>query len=133
MKRALIFTLLAACAAPTLPVDGPQNPTLAPKGGVEAEGECWAGADGARFRVLCDNELTRARISALQRALAARGAFDGPVNGRMGPQTRTALRTYQATFGLDSDQPARATFEALGLLPAPEFEAARQREADAPE
>jgi len=36
----------------------------------------------------------------VQRALAHRGYYGGPVDGAIGPQTRAAIRTYQVDRGL---------------------------------
>lgn len=36
----------------------------------------------------------------VQRALAHRGYYRGPVDGAIGPQTRAAIRTYQVDRGL---------------------------------
>ena len=41
-----------------------------------------------------------ARVAAAQRALARHGHDPGPVDGRMGPRTRAALRAFQTERGL---------------------------------
>lgn len=108
--------LLAACGFPH--VDDPVNPNLAGAAkGVEAEGECWTGPDTARIRTLCDGDLTEDRIATLQRALAARAMYDGPVDGRMGEATRTAVAAYQTLFGRDTDDLTVPAAQALGVIP----------------
>lgn len=80
----------------------------------------------AWFERPCENELTPDFAASLQRALKARGAYDGPVTGRLDAATGAALRRWQvARGGPDSPVPARATAEALGLV-------ALRRPAEAP-
>lgn len=72
----------------------------------------------AWFETPCPEDLPPDFVASLQRALAARGAYDGPVTGRLDPATGAAVRTWQtARGGPDSPVPARATLEALGLVP----------------
>lgn len=54
-------------------------------------------------------------IAALQRALAARGLYPGPVNGQMTRRTERAVRDYQAPQGLDSPVLSLAAARQLGL------------------
>jgi membrane-bound lytic murein transglycosylase B len=55
-------------------------------------------------------------VRALQRRLNALGHDAGPVDGRVGPKTRAALRTYQKTAGLIADgYPDTETLRALGV------------------
>ena len=55
-----------------------------------------------------------ARVAAAQRALARHGHDPGPIDGRMGPRTRAALRAFQAERGLAPyGQLDDATFEWL--------------------
>ena len=67
------------------------------------------------FRVPCEEELTPAFISSVQRALAARGLYSGPVNGEMTARTRRAVRAYQAPQGLDSGILSLAAARQMGL------------------
>ena len=55
-----------------------------------------------------------ARVAAAQRALARHGHNPGPVDGRMGPRTRAALRAFQSERGLaPHGQLDDATFKRL--------------------
>lgn len=55
-----------------------------------------------------------ARVAAAQRALARQGHDPGPVDGRMGPRTRAALRAFQTERGLaPHGQLDEATFKRL--------------------
>lgn len=55
-----------------------------------------------------------ARVAAAQHALARHGYDPGPVDGRMGPRTRAALRAFQTERGLaPHGQLDDATFERL--------------------
>lgn len=55
-------------------------------------------------------------ISNLQRALEARGHFRGMITGVMDARTRRAVRSYQASEGLDSAVLSVAAARRLGLL-----------------
>lgn len=68
-----------------------------------------------QFDALCEAELTPAFITDLQRALGARGFYNGPVSGDMNWRTRRAIRLYQLDQGIDSAILSRRTAEALGL------------------
>ncbi|MGB0498825.1 MAG: peptidoglycan-binding domain-containing protein [Rubricella sp.] len=63
--------------------------------------------------VVCEAAMTEPRIAALQSALAARGLYSGPIDGRMSGETETALRVFQQGLGLDS---GLLTVESAGLL-----------------
>ncbi len=69
-------------------------------------------ADRAVDRTVSDQHTTsmnRDQIRTMQTKLKAAGLYAGPVDGIMGPQTRTALATYQQREGLpqtaDADAP----------------------------
>ncbi len=60
--------------------------------------------------------LRIATIESLQAALNAKGHNAGPVDGRIGPSTRAALRAFQQNAGLTPDgHPGGDTLEALGI------------------
>ena len=71
------------------------------------------------FEVICEQDQTRELVQTLQRALAARDLYDGPISGRITPDTRTAIRAYQQTIGLHSDELSRTAAEKLGLVVVP--------------
>lgn len=76
---------------------------------VEERRELW-------FEVPC--EIQRADpdfIASLQRALAARGLYQGPVTGEMNRRTERAIRDFQAPQGLDSAILSLAAARQLGL------------------
>ena len=54
-------------------------------------------------------------IATLQRALAARGLYAGPVTGEMNRRTERAIRDFQAPQGLDSEILSLAAARQLGL------------------
>jgi membrane-bound lytic murein transglycosylase B len=47
--------------------------------------------------------LTRAQVEQMQRLLAQRGFSTGGIDGRIGPNTRGAIRAFQASLGLVPD------------------------------
>jgi len=67
----------------------------------------------------CRDTLTPELIASLQRALAVRGTYRGPVTGTLDPRTRAAIRRHQAARGQDSDILALDTLRDLGLVPVP--------------
>lgn len=91
--------------------------------------KCWAryGTNGGQprngvitetaFRVPCPEQMTPELIATLQRALQARGQYDGPITGRADPKTRAALQAFQRASGFDSPILTLDTAQRLGLLP----------------
>ncbi|MDQ2094830.1 peptidoglycan-binding domain-containing protein [Rhodalgimonas zhirmunskyi] len=71
------------------------------------------------FETPCERQLTPDFIASLQRALAARGFYTGPVTGEMDARTRRAIRSYQAPQGLDSGIVSLAAARKLGLVAVP--------------
>ncbi|MGY6703695.1 peptidoglycan-binding domain-containing protein [Roseinatronobacter sp.] len=89
---------------------------------------CWAryatrGAQNSdtieevAFRVPCPEHMTTEFMSTLQRALQARGHYDGPVTGRADGPTREAVRKFQRAQGFDSPILTLDTAQHLGLMP----------------
>lgn len=54
--------------------------------------------------------------ASLQRALAARNHYTGPVDGEMTDATRNAIRQFQRPLGLDSDRLSLTAAQAMGLV-----------------
>lgn len=77
------------------------------------------------FQTPCPEVTTPEFIASLQRALAARGIYSGPVTGTMDPETRAAVRSYQRGNGPDSGVISLEAARALGLVavPRPDAEA----------
>lgn len=67
------------------------------------------------FETPCDRDLTPDFLASLQRALAVRGLYKGPVTGQMDARTRAAVRRYQKPQGLDSGILSLAAARRLGL------------------
>lgn len=56
----------------------------------------------------------RALVRAIQARLTARGYYDGPVDGSLGPKTREAIQTYQRAQRYEvTGQPSRALYDEL--------------------
>ena len=69
------------------------------------------------FQAICPEELTPDFIMQLQRALAARGHYDGTATGRIDTATSMAIRRFQASrLDLDSARLSRAAAQRLGLV-----------------
>lgn len=61
-----------------------------------------------------DENVDGSQISAVQRALAREGYYDGAIDGQMGPATQRALRRYQRDRGLSvTGHVDRAVVDAL--------------------
>ncbi|MEX0304161.1 MAG: peptidoglycan-binding protein [Leisingera sp.] len=68
------------------------------------------------FEIPCPGLMTPGFIRTLQRALAARGLYRGPVHGQMDKATRKAVQRYQAPLGLDSGTLSLSSARKLGLI-----------------
>jgi hypothetical protein len=71
------------------------------------------------FETPCSEALTPDFIGSIQRALAARGVYNGTITHRMDRGTRRAIRAYQKAQGLDSDILSLAAARKLGLIAHP--------------
>ncbi|HAV09513.1 MAG TPA: peptidoglycan-binding protein [Rhodobacteraceae bacterium] len=71
------------------------------------------------FEKPCPTEQTPEFIASVQRALAARGLYSGPITSVMDQRTRAAIRTYQKEEGLDSGILSLAAARKLGLAITP--------------
>ncbi len=68
------------------------------------------------IEIPCPAMMTPDFIRTIQRALAARGLYRGPVHGQMDAATRAAVQRYQAPLGLDSGTLTLASARRLGLI-----------------
>lgn len=89
---------------------------------------CWAQARLARpdgqaedrlFAVPCPAAATPAFWASVQRALAVRGLYAGPVTGEPDAATGEAVRRWQAPLGLDSPILSMDGARYLGLMAWP--------------
>lgn len=71
------------------------------------------------FETPCELDLTPDFVASLQRALAARGTYTGPITGEMDARTRRAVRAFQAPQGLDSGILSMAAARSMGLVVDP--------------
>lgn len=69
-----------------------------------------------RFQVVCPQDLSQNFVASLQRALAARNAYAGAINGLIDDATKTAILQFQAESGTYSSNLAMVTAQSLGLL-----------------
>lgn len=68
------------------------------------------------FETPCEAVWTEEFIASLQRALKARGHYNGKITGLLDKRTRAAIRRYQAPQGLDSSILSLAAARNLGLV-----------------
>lgn len=68
------------------------------------------------YEIICDADVTPEFIASVQRALEARGFYDGQITGEMDARTKNAIGRYQATEGLDSKTLSIAAARKLGLI-----------------
>lgn len=68
------------------------------------------------FETPCPPAFTAAFVESLQRALALRGFYDGPVNGVMDVATGRAVQDFQRRNGPDSPILSIAAARELGLV-----------------
>ena len=69
------------------------------------------------FETPCPPAMDIHFVASLQRALKARGLYDGAITGRMDAATRAAVRAFQAPRGLDSAEVSMEAARAMGLAP----------------
>ena len=67
------------------------------------------------FETLCPGEMTPQFVASLQRALAARGLYQGDVTSEMNDETHRAVRRFQRPEGLHSGVLSIAAAKRLGL------------------
>lgn len=124
--------LLSACGAdvPFAPAERARPAAEAPVAvaPVADPDACWArarvalprgGAEERMFAVPCPAVLTPQLWASVQRALAARGLYAGPITGTPDAATAEAVRRFQAPLGLDSATLSLDGARHLGLLPWP--------------
>lgn len=68
------------------------------------------------IEIPCPAQMTPSFIASVQRALAVRGYYQGPITGRIDARTRISLRGYQKETGLDSSALSLDTARQLGLV-----------------
>ncbi len=73
-------------------------------------------AEDRLFAVPCPEQIDEAMIASLQRALAARGYYGGPISGGWDAATSEAVRRYQAPLGLDSGVLSLQAAQQMGLV-----------------
>lgn len=66
--------------------------------------------------VLCPNVQTPEFLSSIQRALAARGYYAGPINGDLDAATAAAVQRYQQDIGIASVSLTPTAARQLGLI-----------------
>ncbi|MFT3689894.1 peptidoglycan-binding domain-containing protein [Paenirhodobacter sp.] len=120
MRKTLpLLSLIAACAPqPEVPraVSLGPAPLAAQIRAQRPEGCAGQGA-GGWFAAVCPEALTPGVVAPLQRALAARGLYRGPVTGRMDGPTRAAVAAWQGPRGLDSETLSIRAAQELGVIP----------------
>lgn len=65
--------------------------------------------------VLCDRNATPELVAHIQHELQQRGYNPGPADGRLGPQTVSAMQKFQADHGLPQGQVSVEAVRALGI------------------
>ena len=101
-------------------------PEFAPDGSLARPGiyrteqvrELVPQTEGALFELPCARARVPDFTASLQRALAIRGLYNGPANGRLNRETREAVRRYQSPLGINSAQVSLRMAEELGLARA---------------
>jgi hypothetical protein len=68
------------------------------------------------FEIPCPPAFTVELVSTLQRALLARGLYDGEISGDLDAPTRRAVLAVQTARGLPSDVLSMETARSLGIV-----------------
>lgn len=85
----------------------------------EARNQVLRPAQERLFAVPCPDVLTPDFTASLQRALAARGLYAGPITGQWSADTTAAVRRFQAPLGLDSGVLSLDAAQQMGLVAVP--------------
>ena len=115
---ALAFAPIALLAT-VIPAVSQQTPPPGSFPTAAKPGECWVQVEGPakpedRWRqTLCD--MTQDEITLVQAALCDAGHDPGQPNGKVGPKTDTAVKTFQLEKGLPTGPLTLETLKALGL------------------
>lgn len=132
--KATVLLLAALILAPVAQADQSQvNRARVEHASIAIPGssarECWARYSAAAtqprngmieevaFRVPCREQMGQGFVETLQRALSARGFFEGPVTGMADGQTRAAVQAFQKANGFNSPILTLDTAQRLGLVP----------------
>jgi peptidoglycan hydrolase-like protein with peptidoglycan-binding domain len=121
-KNAAILLLLAVGAVAQTPKPAPKPPAAAVKKPstpvkktVPAKKKAPAKKTAAKKRVVrprVQQQPTKERYSEIQHALIGRGLLQGPATGVWGPESITALKSFQQSQKLD----ATGKIDALSLI-----------------
>ncbi|WP_168192224.1 peptidoglycan-binding domain-containing protein [Pararhodobacter marinus] len=76
-------------------------------------------AEDRLFAVPCPEQIDDDTVATLQRALAARGHYAGPITGEWDQATSEAVRRFQAPLGLDSGILTLQAAQMMGLVVIP--------------
>ncbi len=69
--------------------------------------------------ILCETNMTRSKITAIQRALKTKGYNPGPIDGVIGWETMRAVKAFQKANNLPTDKYLNIqTVKALGINPS---------------
>lgn len=68
------------------------------------------------FETPCPDAFTPEFIASVQRALSARGYYQGPIDGALSAETGRAIRAFQRRFGPDSGILSLIAAQRLGLV-----------------
>ncbi len=70
--------------------------------------------NGVTSRSVTQTRLTRSDVISIQSSLAAKGFYRGPIDGKWGPMTASALSSFQSSQGLAAN--GLPTSETLAML-----------------
>ncbi|WP_299613829.1 peptidoglycan-binding domain-containing protein [uncultured Tateyamaria sp.] len=76
---------------------------------VQPRRESW-------YEIICDADITPDFVSSVQRALEARGFYQGPITGQLDMRTRAAISRFQQSEGGDGKALSIETARKLGLI-----------------
>lgn len=122
----LAFGVAHAAEPAQDPLTTPQSPLYQPSPEIRAQAKDVVGQHQPRPQPLAaaepvalpepgsNNPVPRGLVAVAQRELAVQGYDAGPVDGRLGPKTRNALKAFQADKGLPAD--GQLTFDLLAKL-----------------
>jgi peptidoglycan hydrolase-like protein with peptidoglycan-binding domain len=101
MKRLLLATsILGLAAGGAFAQDMNSTPTAPPTSLTASPSQMGAATPGTAASSQADAQVSQDQVAQAQQTLKQKGLYNGPVDGKLGPATRSAVSQFQRQDGL---------------------------------